>query len=165
MDPAALESLKLSDYLLVDYRNSRAETVSLYVAYNESQRKGESSHSPASCLPGSGWVFEDSGPASLPVGPAGELRQVKRAFMQKSGEKLLVYYWFPQRGRVLTNLIELKLYAFWDALTRRRTDGALVRLITPVATGEQPADVERRLTDFARQAVPVLNSFLPGRLL
>lgn len=162
LDPAALDSLKLSDYLLMDFRNSRAETVSLYVAYNESQRKGESSHSPASCLPGSGWVFEESGPASLPLGPAGEQRQVKRAFMQKSGEKLLVYYWFPQRGRVLTNLAELKLYAFWDALTRRRTDGALVRLITPVGSTEQPADAERRLADFARQVVPVLTTFLPG---
>jgi len=162
MDQASLDSLKLSDYLLADYRNSRSQTVSLYVAYNESQRKGESSHSPASCLPGSGWVFENSGLASLPLGPKGEGRQVKRAFMQKSGERLLVYYWFPQRGRVLTNLAQLKLYAFWDALTRRRTDGALVRLITSVSAGEEPADAERRLADFARAAVPVLNTFLPG---
>ena len=49
----------------------------------------------------------------------------------------MVYYWFPQRGRILTNAYELKLYAFWDALTRQRTDGALVRLITPVYEGEK----------------------------
>lgn len=163
MEPAALDSLKLSDYLLVDFRNSRAETVGLYVAYNESQRKGESSHSPASCLPGNGWVFEDSGLATLSIGPRGEQCQVKRAFMQKSGEKLLVYYWFPQRGRILTNILELKLYAFWDALIRHRTDGALVRLITTVSAGEQPADAERRLINFARQAAPVLTTYLPGR--
>lgn len=162
MDPAALKSLKLTDYLLADFSNSRGETVSLYVAYNASQRKGESSHSPASCLPGSGWVFDESGPASLPLGPAGAASRVNRAFMQKSGERLLVYYWFPQRGRILTSMGQLKLYAFWDALTRRRTDGALVRLITPVASSELPAEAERRLNDFARQAVPVLNSFLPG---
>ena len=161
MDQASLEALKLSDYLLADYSNSRAETVSLYVAYNESQRKGESSHSPASCLPGSGWVFEDSAPAMLPIGPQGAERQVNRAFMIKSGERLLVYYWFPQRGRILTGMAQLKFYAFWDGLTRHRTDGALVRLITPVGSGEQPADAERRLTDFARQAVPTLTTFLP----
>jgi exosortase D (VPLPA-CTERM-specific) len=163
IEQATLDSLKLSDYLLMDFSNSQAKTVSFYVAYNESQRKGESSHSPASCLPGSGWVFEDSGLATLPIGPRGEERQVNRAFMQKSGEKLLVYYWFPQRGRVLTNMLELKMYAFWDALIRHRTDGALVRLITSVGSGEQPADVEQRLVDFAQQAVPVLTTFLPGR--
>jgi exosortase D (VPLPA-CTERM-specific) len=162
MEQPVLDSLKLSDYLLADFSNSRGETANLYVAYNESQRKGESSHSPASCMPGSGWVFEDSGPAMLPIGPRGEQHRVNRAFMQKSGEKLLVYYWFPQRGRVLTSMPELKLYAFWDALTHRRTDGALVRLITPLGAGEQPADAERRLVNFSRQAVPVLNTFLPG---
>ena len=161
MDQASLDTLKLSDYLLADYSNSRAESVSLYVAYNESQRKGESSHSPASCLPGSGWLFEDSAPAMLPVGPQGAERQVNRAFMVKSGERLLVYYWFPQRGRILTGMAQLKFYTFWDGLTRRRTDGALVRLITPVASDEQPADAERRLTDFARLAVPILTTFFP----
>ena len=76
---------------------------------------------------------------------------------------MLVYYWFPQRGRVLTDLTQLKLYAFWDALTLHRTDGALVRLITPLDGGEQVAVAEERLRGFASRAVPILNSFLPGR--
>ena len=52
--------------------------------------------------------------------------------MQKDDFKQLSYYWFPQRGRILTNAYQLKLYTFWDALTQQRTDGALVRVITPV---------------------------------
>ncbi|WP_246014709.1 VPLPA-CTERM-specific exosortase XrtD [Geomonas oryzae] len=163
MERATLDSLKPSDYLLADFRDTGAKTVSLYVAYNESQRKGESSHSPSSCLPGSGWLFEGSGLTMLPIGPRGELCSVNRAALQKNGERLLVYYWFPQRGRVLTNMLELKLYAFWDALMLRRTDGALVRLITPIDAGEQAADSERRVADFARQAMPVLATFLPSR--
>jgi EpsI family protein len=58
--------------------------------------------------------------------------KVNRAFMQKDDFKQLSYYWFPQRGRILTNAYQLKLYTFWDALTQQRTDGALVRVITPV---------------------------------
>ncbi len=162
MESGQLEALKLSDYLLADYTNARLGAVNLYVAYHESQRKGESAHSPSTCLAGHGWVFENSGPATLLVGSHGEPCRVMRALVSKEGETQLVYYWFPQRGRVLTGMLQLKLYAFWDALTRRRTDGALVRLTTPLRNGENPDAAERRLAEFARQAMPVLGTFLPG---
>jgi hypothetical protein len=55
----------------------------------------------------------------------------------------------------------LKIYNFWDALTRQRTDGALVWLITPVYPNEDPARAEERLTAFAVGIVPVLNEYLP----
>jgi len=55
------------------------------------------------------------------------------------------------------------LYTFWDALTKQRTDGALVRLITTVNAGEQPAEAEVRLQEFARLLAPELNLFLPGK--
>ena len=61
----------------------------------------------------------------------------------------------------MTNAWELKLYNFWDALTRQRTDGALVRLITPVYPNEDVGKAEERLTAFAVQIVPVLNEYLP----
>jgi exosortase D (VPLPA-CTERM-specific) len=158
-----LEQLKLSDYLLADYVNGKGQTVSLYVAYNESQRKGYSSHSPATCLPGSGWIFKDSGMASIPAGSDGTMAEVKRSFMEKNGARMMVYYWFPQRGRILTNLFQLKWYTFVDALTKQRTDGALVRVLTTVYDQEQPADAEARLQGFIRDVGPQLNGFLPGK--
>jgi EpsI family protein len=81
--------------------------------------------------------------------------------MEKGSQKQLSYFWFPQRDRVVTNAWELKLYNFWDALTRQRTDGALVRLITPVYPNETAAQAENRLTDFTRLILPVLNDYLP----
>jgi EpsI family protein len=98
----------------------------------------------------------------VPGGAAPSMR-VKRAFMEKSGSRQMAYYWFPQRGRILTNMVQLKAYAFWDALTRHRTDGALVRLITPVYESEKVEDAEARLQGFARQFVPILNEYIPGR--
>src|SRR5438034_8174067 len=38
----------------------------------------------------------------------------------------LVYYWFQQRGRDMTNEYLVKWYLFWDSLTRSRSDGAMV---------------------------------------
>lgn len=88
--------------------------------------------------------------------------KVNRAIMEKSGQRMISYFWFPARGRILTNAWELKFYTFWDSLTRQRTDGALVRLITPVLQGEQVEDAEKRLQDFTRHIVPVLNEFIPN---
>jgi EpsI family protein len=65
------------------------------------------------------------------------------------------------RDRVLTNAWELKLYNFWDAITRQRTDGALVRLITPVYPNESVEDADKRFVVFTREIVPVMNEFLP----
>ena len=62
---------------------------------------------------------------------------------------------------MLTNIWQMKWYTFWDALTRQRTDGALVRLITPVYPGEDVAQAEQRLTAFTQAIVPVLNEYLP----
>ena len=91
----------------------------------------------------------------------GEPMRVNKAVMEMGAAKQLSYFWFPQRDRVLTNAWELKIYNFWDALTRQRTDGALVRLITPVYPNEEVADADRRLVAFTQAIVPVLNEYLP----
>ena len=85
----------------------------------------------------------------------------KRLFIENGWTQELVYYWFPQRGRILTHLYQLKLYTFWDALTKHRTDGALVRLITPLYPDEKLEDAEARLQGFTQQIVPILDEFIP----
>jgi exosortase D (VPLPA-CTERM-specific) len=164
LEPGLLEALNLSDHLSVAFQDPQGRGIDAYVAYNDSQSKGKSSHSPDSCLPGSGWVFRESGMAGIDYDAGGPRTiRVKRAVMEKDGARQIAYYWFPQRGRILTNMYQLKAYAFWDALTRQRTDGALVRLITPVYDSERIGDAEERLRRFARRFVPVLEEFLPGR--
>ena len=162
LEPQVLDALKPSDYLLIDYRNRRGETINFYLAYHGTQRKGEATHSPASCLPGSGWLFKESGEIELPVRQAdGSAMRVCRCYLEKSGSRMLTYYWFPQRGRVLTSLFQVKYYTFWDALTRHRTDGALVRVITPVRNLEKPETAEKRLREVVLLLVPRLAEFLP----
>ena len=164
MEQKYIDALDLSDYMIIDYQDRIGRDVNLYVAYYESQRKGESIHSPATCLTGSGWIFNKAGQITIPV-PAreGSFMLVNRAFMQKTGHKQLVYYWFAQRGRILTNAYQLKIFTFWDALTKQRTDGALVRVITPVYESEQPEDAEARLQAFVNDIVPFIEEYVPGK--
>jgi EpsI family protein len=163
LEQRIIDELDLSEYVIIDYLSPKNTHVNFYVAYYESQRKGESIHSPATCLPGSGWSFKEAGERTIPVpGHDGGFMPVNRAVMQKLDQRQLAYYWFPQRGRVLTNAYQLKVFAFWDALTRQRTDGALVRLITPVYEAEKLKDAESRLQGFVRDIVPVLAEYIPG---
>lgn len=164
MEPEYLNELKFSDYIIINYRDPRGREINFYTAYYASQAKGGSVHSPATCLPGSGWNFEESGVVPVTLDSAHSL-PVSRAFMEKGGQRRLTYYWFPQRGRVLNDLFSLKLYAFWDALTRQRTDGSLVRIVMPVSASERMEDAEARMQAFVRLLVPQLDSFLPGKTI
>ncbi|MEM5786804.1 MAG: exosortase C-terminal domain/associated protein EpsI, partial [Syntrophobacteraceae bacterium] len=164
LEQKIISDLDISDYILANFQNGDSKSVNFYVAYYETQSKGKSIHTPATCLPGSGWAFKEAGTVSIPLpAPGGNSSiYVSRALMQKDDMNQLVYYWFPQRGRVLTNVYQLKLYAFWDALTRRRLDGALVRLVTPVSKNESINQAEARLQEFIMIILPKLDDFIPG---
>ncbi len=161
MEQQFIDVLHFSEYIMVSYRNPKGQDIDFYVAYYESQRKEGTTHSPESCIPGSGWTFEQSGMAKIPAGN-NQTMEVNRAFMEKSDSRQLMYFWFPQRGRILTSLIQVKLYSFWDALILHRTDGALVRIITPIYATEKTEDAEARIQGFTREIAPVLEGFLPG---
>jgi len=158
-----LDTLKLDEYLLADYGDSRAPPVNLYIAYYDSQRKGEAVHSPRSCLPGGGWRIrqfdqrEISG-VSLNDRPL----RVNRVLIEQGDQRQLMYYWFQQRGRVIDSEIAVKWYLFWDSLTRHRTDGALVRLTSPLSATISEVDAERQMTELIRQIAPALTLYIPN---
>jgi exosortase D (VPLPA-CTERM-specific) len=150
MEQVYQDALKLDDYLLADYVDAAGSPVNLYIAYYSSQRKGESVHSPRSCLPGGGWQMRDFGQRDISgVRYNGQPLRVNRAIIELGDQRSLVYYWFVQRGRIVTNEFAVKWYLFWDALTRQRTDGALVRLVEPLSRGESEAQADRDLAAFA----------------
>jgi exosortase D (VPLPA-CTERM-specific) len=162
MEGVYLDALKLDDYLLADYGDGAGSAVNLYMAYYTSQRKGEAVHSPRSCLPGGGWQLRDFDQRTMGnVKIDGQPLRVNRTLIELGDQRELVYYWFQQRGRVITNEFTVKWYLFWDALTRNRTDGALVRLITVIPPGGDEAAADRRLAEVAAQIAPTLTRYVP----
>lgn len=158
-----VRTLKVDDYLMANFvRREDRDPVNLYVAFYKSQRKGQSAHSPQSCIPGDGWEITDLTQRHIKGVRSGKgVFAVNRAVIAKGGARHLVYYWFPQRGRQLTNEYLVKWYIFWDALTRNRTDGALVRLVTAVE-GTDISSADARLSGFLRTVYPELQPFVPG---
>jgi exosortase D (VPLPA-CTERM-specific) len=157
-----IDALRFDDYVLADYRFGAGQPVNLYAAYYRSQRKGQSAHSPQSCLPGGGWEISSLNSMDLPAS-SGMVRSlhVNRALIQKDSQKQIVLYWFKQRDRILSNEYLVKLYLFWDALSRGRTDGALVRIASLVGPGETEDMVDQRLLRFVATIDPELARYVP----
>ena len=154
--------LGATDYINATYLAPGESTVNLFVAWYASQTEGEGLHSPEVCLPVGGWeVFSiDPTPVSIPGTVYGDFL-VNRAVIQKGMSKQLVYYWFEQRGRRMTNDYAAKFSVVWDSLTRGRSDGALVRFVTPISPGETEADADARLQHFMAEALKLLPRFVP----
>jgi exosortase D (VPLPA-CTERM-specific) len=156
------DALHLDDYLLSDYVGPAGPPINLYIAWYNSQRKGEAVHSPRSCLPGGGWQLTEFGQRALTgIAIDGRPLRVNRAVTELGNSRELVYYWFQQRGRIVDNEFAVKWFLFWDALTRHRTDGALVRLTLPLAPTADIDAADRELAGFVTQLAPRLARYVP----
>src|SRR5262252_7925383 len=162
LDPGYLDVLKLDDYLLADYTDGGGDAVNAYIAYYASQRDSNSNHSPRGCLPADGWEIQSFGESVRPgAGPNGAALPVNRVVIQKGEARQLVYYWFAQRGRILTGEYAVKLWILRDLVERGRSDGAMVRLVSPLRRGEPEDAADARLTKFAALVVAQLPRFVP----
>jgi hypothetical protein len=61
----------------------------------------------------------------------------------------------------MTNDYLAKADVVWDSLTIGRTDGALVRFVTPINRDESEADADSRLQGFMAELLPRLPRFIP----
>lgn len=163
IEDSVVRKLQLSDYVIADYRQGGLDDVpvNFYVAYYENQRKGASPHSPRVCIPGGGWEITEISREELPFTVAGRTLRYNRAVIQHGQNRELVYYWFQQRGRIMANEYEMKWYLFLDALRQNRSDGALVRLTTPVGGPGGMQAAEERLQRFAAESMAMLPRFVP----
>jgi EpsI family protein len=159
--------LGADEYLSRVYHTDRRNYVGLYIGYYESQRQGDTIHSPLNCLPGAGWqpvsksyvpisvVDSDNRPSTITV---------NRYVIEKGIERQVVLYWYQSHGRAIANEYRSKVLMVYDAVRLNRSDAALVRVISPsIASednGETAADV--RTVEFVKAMFPLLGKFLPS---
>ena len=156
------DKLAFTDYLLNNYSRDSGPPVNFYVAYYASQRKGISPHSPRVCVPGGGWSITEIERTVVDVENRETPLNINRAVIQNGLHRQLVYYWFKQRGRDIANEYWMKWYLLTDSLSLNRTDGSLVRLVTPILPSEKDADADRRLQDFLAGVDGMLDNYVPN---
>jgi EpsI family protein len=157
LDDDVLAQLGVDDYINRRYVAADAAPVALYVGYYASQRQGDTIHSPQNCLPGAGWRPVTAERTTVDLG--GRTIPVNRFIIQKGLDRQAVFYWYQGRSRVVANEFANKAWLMLDAARLRRTDGGLVRAITPVSS--TPDAAFATLTTFSTALFPYLSSRLP----
>jgi EpsI family protein len=135
--------------------------VGLFIGYFATQRTGQSIHSPQHCLPGAGWTFESSRYTNLDD-IKGERFNVGEYVINNGDSRQFVIYWYQAHGRSIANEYKAKAYMLADAIRYNRTDGALVRVITPIAGGEPVEEARARAMHFTTRMTPYLSQFIPN---
>jgi exosortase D (VPLPA-CTERM-specific) len=158
VEPEVLDVLGADDYFLADYAGAAADApVNLWIAYYESQLQEDWIHSPKECLPGGGWEFVWIDEMPAPVDAAGNPFTINRSLIARGREQMVMYHWYEQRGKRYTDEVWARINLLRDAFVLQRSDGALIRLLTPLRSGEEVADAEGRLTGLLRAVLPHLD--------
>jgi len=165
--PQSLEAsvavvLGADDYRSVTFAKPGADVgIGLFMAWYNDQSQG-GVHSPEICLPGSGWEIAWLERSDVTQQMDWDTPfNINRAIIQNGETRMLVYYWFEQKGRKVAWDFAAKFYLLVDAITTGRSDGALVRLTTLIASGENDDDAEARLNEVLVELMPQLPRFVP----
>jgi len=158
ISPGEIATLGPGEFLLRDYLQADDPPVNLFVAYYQSQRSGDTIHSPKNCLPGAGWTPVNSSIIEIHSENGFSIR-ANRYVLAQGASRMLVFYWYQAHGRTTPSEYSAKWFLATDAIRMNRTDGALVRVSTQIETAEENADA--RSVQFVHEFLPLLDSYIP----
>jgi EpsI family protein len=157
--PDVVTLLKVDDYLMRRYVDGDGRALWLYIGYWSTQRKGAQIHSPRNCLPGGGWEPIEASRVTVPLpAPYGPI-VVNRYLIQKDRDQQVVFYWYQSQGKAVAGELTAKIEMVRSAIARNRTDGALVRVSSPVTGGV--AETTESLVRYVQALYPILADYLP----
>jgi EpsI family protein len=159
-DVETLNSLRAKDYLLRRFVDPTGRSLWLYIGYWDTQRKGAQIHSPKNCLPGSGWEPLEAGRVAVPLRHPYAPITVNRYVIQKDKRLEVVLYWYDAQGQAIAGEIPAKIQTVKSAIFRNRTDGALIRVSSPVY-GSVP-ETSDLLVKYVQALYPLLGDYLPN---
>jgi EpsI family protein len=156
-----LEQLWADDYVQESFFNPNSgNTVFLLISFYEYQATRHTAHAPQACLLGGGWSLTQSQERLVEI-EDGDPIKIMTMDLQKGESKILGSYFFLQRGRVVTSPWMNKFFLMWDAITKRRTDGALVRAEMVLSEGQSKAEAWEVLENFIARLWKLLPDYVP----
>ncbi|MGI8467608.1 MAG: exosortase C-terminal domain/associated protein EpsI [Pyrinomonadaceae bacterium] len=150
--------LRASDYVMRDYVLPDGRGANLYVGFYDSQRGGATYHSPQNCLPGAGWEMKNPELVEIKT-PSGKTFTANRYIVQNGDYREVLVYWYQGRGRATASEYRDKIYTVLDSIFRRRSDGAMARVMTPVGSDETKS--LQAAIDLSAQIADNLAPFVP----
>ena len=161
LDQKTLNVLKADETVWRKYSNSKGQIIWLFIAYFKDQKYGEQIHSPKHCLPGSGWKIIDRETHSINVRSSPQYRlKVNKLINSNDHYRDLMLYWFRTRGGIITSEFGLKFDLAKNALLRRPTDAAFIRINLPLSENN-PAEALKLSSQFITKLFPAIKDILP----
>jgi EpsI family protein len=154
LDPGTLKTLDATSYLSRAFHDDKSQ-LNLFVAFYAEQRAGESMHSPKHCLPGSGWEIWRQDSAWIPVN--GMQVKVNKYSIQNLGQRMLVFYWYQSKNRIVASEYVGKVLLARDTLMTGQTAAAIVRVTLPDVPG-----ADQKGTAFASKLIPEVERCFGG---
>jgi len=147
--------IAVDDELVRVYRNSSGNRVQLYIGYYDRQESGKELTGDAS-----GALAAAASPLTLLTEPGTPtLNEVVR---EQAGTRRGLLFWYDINGRIVSDVYRLKSYTIWNALTRRRTNGAVVMIAWDGPAGARSETSRERAIEFAQALMPVLRRHFPS---
>ena len=143
IDADFLGVLKAKEVVFRTYTAGAQIPVWMFIGYFDRQKEGSQVHSPIHCYPGSGWSIVSERAVSAQWG--GE--KIRGLVVSDGFERRLVYYWYQTPGKVIGDVIGLKLQLTKNAILRRAQEVVFVRLSTPLENDYE--DAENRLKGYS----------------
>ena len=155
-----MNSFAPQEILLRDYQNTnRPEPdVMLFIDYMPSGYAQIQSGNHCLCLNEWAPTLRDVVQVARPDGSS---FSVNRYVVSKTGERELALFWYQVHGRGVASEYWAKFYLVADSIRMNRTDGAIVRLMTPMNSGESPDAAQARVMRLVSQLVPMLDRYIP----
>lgn len=99
-------------------------------------------------------------PGTITITPKGRAPFVANRYLIQNGlHKELLIYWYQGRGRSIASEYWGKVYTVVDSVRLRRSDGAMIRIMTPVDGSESKA--LQAAVDLAANSSTILPEFVP----
>src|SRR5437867_3099314 len=109
--------------------------------------------------PGAGWEPVEASLVTISLGPPYPAITVNRYLVQKDREQQVVLYWYQSQGQVIAGEVPARIAMVKRALVHNRTDGAIVRVMSPVyGSARETSD---RLVAYVQAMYSVLGDYLP----
>lgn len=157
--PATEEVLGATDYIMRDYVLP-PRRFNLYVGYYGSKRTGATYHSPQHCLPGSGWEMSDGERIEFSTA-AGRQIVANRYIVRNGRTRSVMIYWYQSGGRANASEFWDKVHTIATSISKGRSDGAMIRIMTPIYEMESVADAFEATESFSKTVADSLSEYVP----
>lgn len=138
-----------------NYTSDLTYPVNLYIGYyrHQEQRKKMINYS-------TDYLFKDTDPIGLEIEP-GRKVDLNRYIETGNGKRILYLYWIQVDGRMFLSKYREKIFTIWNAVTKRKTNGAVVMVSVEVPGNVRIDEAQGAGEEFVRRIYPILPAYIP----